>query len=162
VMNPMDLYHMPYTHSLVGAAVWATGFAVILRVVFGNWIGAMICGAVVLSHWFFDFLVHVPDLTLAGHPPKLGIGLWNHPAIEMPIEIGMLLTSVYIYARAKPASTKSWALPVLIILLLLLQAVNWFSPPPAAADIGLWGLALFAFALVTAFASWVARTRTAR
>src|SRR3546814_14853854 len=22
-MNPMDLYHMPYTHSLLGAALWA-------------------------------------------------------------------------------------------------------------------------------------------
>ena len=26
-MNPMDLYHMPYTHSLLGAAIWALGFA---------------------------------------------------------------------------------------------------------------------------------------
>src|SRR3546814_1809627 len=26
-MNPMDLYHMPYTHSLLGAALWAALFA---------------------------------------------------------------------------------------------------------------------------------------
>ena len=26
VMNPMDLYHMPYTHSLLGSALFAAGF----------------------------------------------------------------------------------------------------------------------------------------
>ena len=29
-MNPMDLYHMPYTHSLVGSACFAIGFAAIV------------------------------------------------------------------------------------------------------------------------------------
>ena len=29
---------------------------------------------VVVSHWFVDLLVHIPDLTLYGTPPKLGFG----------------------------------------------------------------------------------------
>mgnify|MGYP003863924819 CR=1 FL=1 len=33
----------------------------------------------------------MPDLTIAGSPPKLGLGLWNHPAIEMPLEIGITI-----------------------------------------------------------------------
>jgi hypothetical protein len=161
-MNPMDLYQMPYTHSLVGTLLWAAGFAVVLRLMIGNWTAGLIGGAVVLSHWFLDTLVHVPDMTLAGQPPKLGLSLWNYPAIEMPLELGLLLGTAWLYARARPAVAKSWALPALIALLLILQAVNWFGPPPVAVDIGLWGLALFVFALAALLASWVARTRIAR
>lgn len=162
VMNPMDLYQMPYTHSLVGTWLWAAGFAAVLRLMIGNWTAGMIGGAVVLSHWFLDALVHVPDMTLAGQPPKLGLSLWNYPAIEMSLELGLLLGTAWLYARARPAVAKSWALPALIALLLVLQAVNWFGPPPVAVDIGLWGLALFIFALAALLASWVARTRIGR
>jgi hypothetical protein len=161
-MNPMDLHHMPYTHSLLGGAVWAIGFALILRVILKGWTPALIGGAVVLSHWFLDTLVHVPDMTLAGSPPRLGLGLWNHPAIEMPLEIGLLLGSTWLYARARPAARSSFALPVLIGVLLLVQAINWFGPPPVAVDAGLWGTAIFVFIVATALASWVARTRIAR
>ena len=38
-----------------------------------------------------DLLVHRPDLTLAGDPPKLGLGLWNIPLLEMPLEIALTL-----------------------------------------------------------------------
>lgn len=162
VMNPMDLYRMPYTHSLVGTLLWAAGFATLLRLMIGNWTAGLIGGAVVLSHWFLDMLVHVPDMTLAGQSPKLGLSLWNYPAIEMPLELGLLLGTAWLYARARPAVAKSWVLPALIALLLVLQAVNWFGPPPVAVDIGLWGLALFIFALAALLASWVARTRIAR
>lgn len=162
VMNPMDLYHLPYTHSFLGSLVWAAGFTALLRVILGNWTIGALGGAVVVSHWFLDLLVHVPDLTLAGAPPKLGFGLWNYPAIEMPLEIGLLLGSAWFYARARPAARKSFALPVLIGFLLLVQAINWFGPPPAAVDAGLWGTAIFVFLAAAALASWVARTRIAR
>jgi hypothetical protein len=161
-MVPFDLYDMPWTHSLVGALVWAAAFGVLLRLVIGNWTAGLIGGGVVLSHWFLDLLVHVPDLTLAGSPPKLGLALWNHPAIEMPLEIGLLLGSAYLYGRARPSTAKSWALPVLIVFLLVAQAINWFGPPPVAIDVGLWGLALLVFLVATILASWVARTRVAR
>jgi hypothetical protein len=29
-MNPMDLYHMPLTHSLIGSLAWAAGFAALV------------------------------------------------------------------------------------------------------------------------------------
>lgn len=162
VMNPMDLYHMPLTHSLVGAVAWGLGFALILRAVIGNWAAASIGGAVVVSHWFLDLLVHVPDLTLAGSPPKLGLGLWNYPAIEMPLEIGLLLGTAWLYARAHPGARKSWALPALIGFLFLVQAINWFGPPPVAVDAGLWGTAIFVFLVAAGLASWVAGTRITR
>ena len=54
VMNPMDLYDMPLTHSLIGALAWGLGFAILLRAAIGNWTAGMIGGAVVVSHWFID------------------------------------------------------------------------------------------------------------
>ena len=162
VMNPMDLYHMPWTHSLIGALVWGMAFALVLRWALKNWTAAVIGGAVVVSHWFLDLLVHVPDLTLAGSPPKLGFGLWNHPMIEMPLELALIGGSAWLYARRTRAAARPWLLPAMIVLLLVFQAMNWFGPPPKAVDVGLWGLGLFAYVVMAAFASWVARNRVHR
>lgn len=157
VMNPMDLYHMPYTHSLLGSAIWAVAFALILRVWLKNWTAALIGGGVVLSHWALDWLVHVPDLTWAGQPPKLGLGLWNHPAIEMPLEAGLVLLGLWLYARR----TSGPAIPLLVLSLMLfaLQAFNWFSPQPTAYETSQSVLALVAFALLTLAAWWASRGR---
>lgn len=162
VMNPMDLYDMPWTHSLLGAIVWGLGFAIILRLVIGNWTAGLIGGAVVVSHWLIDLLVHVPDLTIAGHPPKLGLGLWNYPAIEMPLEIGLLLGSTHLYARATRTAGTARALPLLLVVLLALQAFNWFGPVPATVDAGVWAMGILAYAIAVAVAWWVARNRIAR
>lgn len=158
VMNPMDLYHMPYTHSLLGSAIWAAAFAGLLWLVLRDRSAALIGGGVVLAHWFLDLLVHAPDLTLAGSPPPLGLGLWNHPAIAMPLELGLTFGALAWYAKARHGAM----LPVLIFgsVLLTIQAVNWFGPPPTHAGPELYGTALSAYALMTALAWWVGRTRT--
>lgn len=158
-MNPMDLYHMPYTHSLLGSAVWAAAFAGLLWLVLKDRSAALIGGGVVLSHWFLDLLVHAPDLTLAGSPPPLGLGLWNHPMIEIPLELAITFGALAWYAKARPGPL----LPVLMIggVLLLVQTINWFGPPPTEAGPEMYGTALFAYALVTAIAWWVGRTRAA-
>ncbi len=159
VMNPMDLYHMPITHSLLGSAVFAAGFAALL------WIGskdrtlALIGGAVVLSHWFLDLLVHVPDLTLAGSPPKLGFGLWNHPAIEMPLELAITFGALWWYARVRrPAPLR---LGLLAAVLLALQAFNWFGPVEPEVTAGTSLLAFFAYGLVTLAAWWMGKSEAA-
>src|SRR5215203_685693 len=66
--NPLDLYYIPFTHSLVAAFAWS---AVALAV---------------LSHWALDWLVHRPDLPLYDNTAKVGLGLWNAPAIAFALE----------------------------------------------------------------------------
>lgn len=157
-MNPMDLYHMPYTHSLLGSAIFALVFGVLIFAATRNRTGALIAAAVVLSHWFLDLLVHVPDLTLAGSPPKLGLGLWNHPSIEMPLELALTFGSLWLYAKiAKP---KALPLASLAGVLLLLQAVNWFGPVEPEVTAGTSLLAFFAFGLATLLAWWVYRSES--
>jgi hypothetical protein len=155
-MNPMDLYHMPFTHSLLGATGFAVMFAALVWLVSKDRVAALIAGAVVLSHWLLDLLVHVPDLTLAGSPPKLGFGLWNHPAIEMPLEVGITLGALWWYAKARQPAR----LPVLtlVAVLLGLQAVNWFGPVEPEVTAGTSLLAFFAFGLATVLAWWMGKT----
>lgn len=162
VMNPMDLYDMPYTHSLLGSTVWAAGFAAILYAVTRNRTGALIGGGVVLSHWFLDLLVHIPDLTLFGLPPKLGLGLWNYPAIEMPLEIGITYGALFFYIMRTRASTSTARLSVglLALLLLTVQIINWFTPPPEQADASVALTVLGTYLIMAAVAQWVAHGRT--
>ena len=103
-MNPLDLYDMPYTHSLLGSFVFAGAFAGLIWLGTTNRTAALIGGAVVLSHWFLDLLVHIPDLTLAGSPPKLGLGLWNYPWLEIPLELGITVGALWFYARKRQPS----------------------------------------------------------
>lgn len=160
VMNPMDLYHMPITHSLLGSAGFAAVFAGLI------WLGskdpsaALIGGAVVLSHWLLDLLVHVPDLTLAGNPPKLGLGLWNHPLVEMPLELGITFGALWWYAKVrKPAGVRVIALAM---ILLALQAVNWFGPVEPEVTAGTSLLAFFAYGLATLAAWWMGKSESSQ
>lgn len=156
VMNPMDLYHMPYTHSLAGSAVWALLFGGAVWLATRSPMAALISCAVVLSHWLLDLLVHIPDLTLAGQPPKLGLGLWNHPAIEMPLELGITFGALWFYARVRrPARLP---LAVLAIVLVGLQMVNWFGPVATAVDAATSLTAFFAYGLITVAGWWAWRS----
>ena len=161
-MVPLDLYDMPYTHSLLGSAVWALGFALLIWLFTRNRTGAIIGGAVVLSHWFLDLLVHAPDLTLTGSPPKLGFGLWNHPAIAMPLELTITFGALaFFIMKTKAISPKSkYALGLLTVLLLAFQSVNWFGPESAAADAAMKLTGLFAFTVAAIAAWWLGRTRS--
>lgn len=159
-MNPMDLYDMPYTHSLLGSAVWAFAFGLIVWLWQKDRSFALLAAAVVMSHWLLDLLVHRPDLTLAGHPPRLGFGLWNVPFVEMPLELGLTFGALAFYL----SRTRGPAFPAIIlgVVLLGLQAIDWFSPPPSEVTIGTSLLAFFAYGLATLSAWWLGTTRTMR
>jgi hypothetical protein len=157
VMVPFDLYHMPYTHSLVGASIWALAFLLIVAIVRRSLIAGALAGAVVLSHWFADWLVHVPDLTINGTPPKLGLGLWNYPWVAMPLELGLTLGAFWFYLRRTRGPIGPPA--VLLGIMLLLQAINWFAPHPETAGPFLYLQALLAFAVMTGLAVWVGENR---
>lgn len=156
-MNPMDLYHMPWTHSLLGSVGFAAAFALAVWLATRDGRYALIAGAVVVSHWLLDLLVHRPDLTLAGSPPKFGFGLWDHPWIEMPLELGLTFGALAFYL----SRTRGPALPgiVLAVVLLALQAVNWLGPEPEGVTPATSYLAFFAYGLATLCAWWLGKTR---
>lgn len=153
-MNPMDLFFMPYTHSLPGSAAWALGFGLIVGWLSKSRAAGTIAAAVVLSHWLLDLIVHRPDLGLWGDAHKVGLGLWNQPAIAMPLELLLIAGGAWLYVRRRPEARGRMG--GLIALLLLLQAVDWFGPKAATVDWTVPATALFAYALVTATGIWVA------
>lgn len=157
VMIPYDLYYIPYTHSLLGSSLWALGFALLILTWQRNLLGAFLAGLVVLGHWFFDWLAHRPDLTMMGGDEKYGLGLWNHPLIEMPLEIGLTLAAFAFYL----SRTRGPVGPpvILLVAMLVLQAVNWFGPEPKEAGLFFYSQALAAYALLTAIAYWVGNNR---
>lgn len=156
-MVPFDLYHMPYTHSLLGSGLFALAFALIVLIARRNAFAGLLAGLVVLSHWGLDWLTHRPDLTLAGSEPYYGLGLWNYPAVAMPLEIGLVLGGLFFYLKR----TRGPAGPpmVLVFTLLALQAFNWFAPHPSEAGLFLHLQALVAFGIVTLMAAWVGENR---
>jgi hypothetical protein len=158
-MNPMDLYHMPYTHSLLGALLWGAMFGALVWLATKRRAAAIGAALVVVSHWFIDLLVHIPDLTLAGAPPKLGFGLWNHPAIAMPLEIALIGGAFFYYARRTQAPTGNRRLWVLAGLLALLQAVDWFGPKEPAYSLAIPATMIFAYALLAGTAAWAGAGR---
>ncbi len=157
VMVPFDLYHMPYTHSLIGTAIWAAVCLGMVAVHQRSLAVGLLAGLVVLSHWLLDWVVHVPDLTLDGTPPRLGLGLWNYPWVAIPLELGITLGAFVFYVRR----TRGPAGPpmVLLVALLLLQAINWFAPHPEAAGPFLYLQALLAYGILTGLAVWVGENR---
>jgi hypothetical protein len=86
--NPLDLYYMPYTHSLIGAMLWAIGATIVYYLCrrTDGWAPATFVGAAVFSHWVLDVLVHRPDMPLYDDSSKIGFGLWNYPVFAFTLD----------------------------------------------------------------------------
>lgn len=161
-MNPMDLHHMPYTHSLLGALIWAKIFGALVWFATKRKEAAIGAALVVVSHWFIDLIVHIPDLTLYGTPPKLGLGLWNHPLIAMPLEILLISGAFLYYLRRTEAPGGNGRLRILAALLALAQAADWFGPKQPDYSLAIPATMLFAYALLAGTAAWAGANRRLR
>ncbi len=132
--NPLDLYYMPYTHSLVAAILWSAvalgGYRLWRRAERGGR-AALLVALAVFSHWILDFVVHQPDLPLYDNTAKVGLGLWNRPALAFLLEAGLLLGSMVLYLRAQPRGRGS--LIIFGLVMLGIQATVFFGPPPSSA-----------------------------
>jgi hypothetical protein len=162
--NPLDLYYMPYTHSLLAALGWSIAAA------FAYWIWrertaprqALVIGAAVLSHWVLDFLVHRPDLPLLGNQMKVGLGLWNSPAVAFALEAVFLFAGLLWYMHATRRSRRGGAAAFVLFSLALLgvQAITFFGAPPTSAQ-GAALTALVAYLVLAGIAAWL-EARTTR
>jgi hypothetical protein len=165
--NPLDLYYMPYTHSLVGALCWSAvgvGAYWLFQKKPGatDWqiAPALLVGLAVFSHWILDLIVHRPDLPLYDDTFKMGFGLWNFPAIAFGLEIILLFGGMFLYMRSTTAANAigKLGMPVLGLLLIAAQSVVFFGAPPTSpASTAL--TALVAYFLFASVAFWLERQR---
>jgi hypothetical protein len=150
--NPLDLYYMPYTHSLVAAVIWsAVGYG-LFRLWRGSARGAAaLVGVAVFSHWILDFIVHRPDLPLYDDAAKVGLGLWNLPVLAFGLEAGLLFGGMAFFWQGRAGS--KIGLAVFGIIMLGVQATVFFGPPPASAAAAAIS-ALLAYGMFAAFVAW--------
>lgn len=154
--SPLDLYYMPYTHSLVAAIVWSLGAALLYRAVRGATArprAMVVVGAAVLSHWVLDWVVHRPDLPLFDDAAKVGLGLWNRPVPAFVLEVGLLLGAAVLWVRARPSSRGRRGAWMLTAVLVAVQVVFLLGPPPPSGA----AVAITALVAYLAFAWGAAR-----
>jgi len=154
--SALDLYHMPFTHSLGMSVIWAIGAALLFGLIFRKQAkaGAFIFGLVVLSHWFMDLIVHVSDLPLWFGSEKYGFGLWNNRLLSVSLEILVFVLAMFIYLKnTMPNSRMGRIWPVIIIgLMITLQILGNYGPAPSSTvELGVSALFIYT---VFALGAW--------
>ncbi len=164
-MSDLELYDMPYTHSLVGALAWSALAAVVYRLIDrkNGWPGALIIGALVFSHWLLDLLVHAPDLALYPGGPKVGFGWWDNPILALGSELGLFALGFWLYITGTRAKNRVGAIAPWLIAALMLGALAYEKLSPPSADINAAAAtALLAYTIIAALGFWLDAVRAKR
>ena len=135
--NALDLYYMPYTHSLIGALFWSAVAFAIYKIGWRNIASnsaALLVGFAVFSHWLLDLIVHRPDLAIYDDTLKVGFGLWNHRGIEFVLEIGILVFGMIVYLKRNNAIARKIGIIIFTAALVLIQTSNTFLRRPPSTD----------------------------
>ncbi|MES2133339.1 MAG: metal-dependent hydrolase [Bacteroidota bacterium] len=161
-MNAFEFLYYPFTHSLFMGVVWGIIAGLIYAFIKKDTRGAIVIGLCVLSHWFFDLVVHREDLPLTPFSDyKVGFGLWNHVAATLIIESIIFFGGILIYTSVTRAKNKkgSWGLWSLAALLILVTISNTFGPTPPDSIMTLFISFIVLMAILIFLAGWVDKNR---
>ena len=158
--NALDLYYMPYTHSLVAALLWSCVGGILYQLLArpSQPRVSVVVGLAVFSHWVLDLIVHVPDLPLFDNAAKVGLGLWNAPVLSFGLEAALVLGGIGLCIRARLAGKGA---VVIGLVMLTFQAYRTFLGPPPPSDRAMAMTALTAY-IVFAITIWLAEDRRPR
>jgi hypothetical protein len=152
--NALDLYYMPYTHSLVGVLCWSALAYVVCQLfpqLRGPRTGLIVAGAV-FSHWILDLIVHIPDLALYDSVGKMGLGLWNHRAAAFALEMAVLFGGAGLLYRTAAHKTR---LTGFVVFLAALQIFGAYFFPLPTSDHAAAMTALGSYVVLALMAWWV-------
>lgn len=154
-----ELEYMPYTHSLLASILLAGLIYILYRIVSrGKKSVALVMGIAVISHWFFDLIVHTPDLPLwSDTSTKLGFGLWNNAIATYTLEAVLLIGGLWLYLSGTTARSPigRYGMGIFVMILLLVNAINIFGPPFGNTEISLATSALIMYFLFAGVAYWL-------
>lgn len=161
VFQPLVFDHYPWSHSLLMSLVWGTLFALAVRRLTGDGKGALVAGALVVSHWFLDVVTHAPDMPLwPGGGPRFGLVLWNSTVGTLAVETLLFLVGVTMYVRTTRARNLKGAIGWWVYVVLL--AAAFYSGYEGKAPPSLNAVlvpAVIATLLMPLWAWWVDRNR---
>jgi hypothetical protein len=174
-VTPLDFVSYPYSHSLLLLVVWGILFAALMvrlkpdamhstaprpyvASAFRRTFVLMV--ALVVSHWFLDWITHRPDMPLYPGGPKFGLGLWNSVAATVAIETAMYVAGLWIYIRSTRArdGIGRWGFWALAAFLPVVYVANILGPPPPTVS-ALWMSAAAGGAILVVWLWWVDRHR---
>jgi hypothetical protein len=160
--NALDLYYMPYTHSLPGALAWAVVAGFAYMAISRSKRGGVLVGVAVFSHWPLDLVVHRPDLPLYDNAFKVGFGLWDYPVVTLVVETMVTLgcLSLYIGNTRSLKRSARYSIPLFMCAALAVQAGMAFGPPPSSDD-AMALTALAAYTILAGVIAWLERGRVA-
>lgn len=140
-VTPLEFTSYPLTHSLVGAFAWGLLAAAIIYswptrdTSRHHWLKALVVGIAVASHWFFDLIVHLPDLPLVGDDStKLGFGLWRSRPGTLAVELVIFAAGFLLYMQSRWSSGRARKGRIVFLagLLVVLYLASLFGPAPAS------------------------------
>ena len=159
-VTPLNFSYYPFTHSLIGVLVWGILFGLVYYFIKKNLKVSIILGLLVISHWFLDLIVHIPDLPIfPGEGIKVGLGLWNNFMGTVILEILIFGIGAYLYLSATKSKnrTGTYSFIGLVVFLILIYVVNLLGPPPDSVEaIGIVGNAQW---LIVLWGYWIDKNR---
>ncbi|MBJ6752840.1 hypothetical protein [Geomonas anaerohicana] len=140
-VTPLDFESYPISHSLLAVTGWALLVALVYQAAQRYPRGACVLGAIVVSHWFLDLVVHRPDLPLVpGGSVRVGMDLWASLAGTFIVEMGLFAVGVALYLKKTVAqdAVGRWGLWALVVFLVGIYLSNLFGPPPPSVAAIAW------------------------
>lgn len=163
--SDMVFVSYPISHSLLTAIGWGVVIGLAYFIIRRRPGAAWLVGALVLSHWVLDVIVHGPDLPLYPGGPRVGLGAWNSVWLTYTLEAVFYVGGLAVYlatTKAKDAIGRwaLWSLVLVQVAIYVLPALMSKSsgPPPDQRTIAYSALILWLF---IPWAAWADRHRTA-
>ena len=159
--TPLEFVHYPWTHSLLMCALWGLALAGLYWLARRDVRAALILGAVVLSHWVLDAIVHQPDLPIVpGGDARVGLGLWNSIPGTLMLEGAIFAAGIAIYLAHTCArdGIGRWGLWATLAFLVAAYVGASFGPPPPSVEVIAW-TGLVGGVLTGALGYWIDRHR---
>jgi hypothetical protein len=157
-------FDFPWTHGLVAATGWSLVAAAIAFAAFARHRArrmrvAAALAAAVFSHWLLDFVVHQPEMPMAGAAShRVGLGLWNHMLLAMALESVLTFAGLWLFlAGGGWPRGRASALALLVAITWVFTLLGMTVAPPPPSPFAMAASSLATLAVVCAFASWLGR-----
>jgi hypothetical protein len=141
VVTPLVFEHYPVSHSLIAVFGWAVLLGGCHFALKRERNTAILLGALVVSHWLLDTIVHQPDLPLfPGSSTVVGLNAWSSLPLTLAIEVPLFALGVWLYSRATIPNDAigRWGFAALVVFLMAIYAANLFGPPPPSTEAIAW------------------------
>ncbi len=164
-VKAVDLYYIPYSHSLVAVLLWAGVIFALFRLLPSGAAGlrksTVAIAMAVFSHFVLDVIVE-SNLPLYDDTAKIGLGLANNAVAAYIVEGLILVGGLILYLRATtPKNLTGRYGTIVFVGLMLAYNLAMFGPSPTNNLQVVALSSLGSFAVMTGVAFWLDRQRMA-